>query len=120
MRVVNLSVEVCRLTDRRDQKDAEKSFPKKRGMVGGKGSVGGRGGMGEEDGSWSLEEDHEVKDVVSRRKKLCDRGLKARQTSWGIRAETGDGIYLVVRTFATEPRSAIDVQANEECSCSLF
>lgn len=29
VRVVNLSVEVCRLADRRDQKDAEKSFPKK-------------------------------------------------------------------------------------------
>lgn len=29
--------------------------------------------MGEEVGSWSLEEDHAVKDVVSRRKKLCDR-----------------------------------------------
>lgn len=76
--------------------------------------------MGEENGSWSLEEDHEVKDVVSRRKKLCDRGLKARQTSWGIRAEMGmefiwwSGLLLLSYTGAT------DVQANEECSCSLL
>lgn len=46
VRVVNLSVEVCSLADRRDQKDAEKSFPKNRGMVGGKGSVGEEGGWG--------------------------------------------------------------------------